>query len=175
LLKQFGADFQSFGEQARQFICDNKREDVQRLAHSLKGVAASLGALRVADAASDLEQVLRRGEPAEPALERVERELRPMMSGLARHFGVNLSATSSPRVAGQFEQQLSSLPLPEWVNDLRRLLNDGDIAAQQLWERRGEELKSLLPARTYGHLRRALENFEFEAALEALSRSKGGA
>ena len=175
LLKQFVADFQSFGEQARQLICEKKRDDAQRLAHSLKGVAASLGALRVAAAASDLEQVFRQGEPAEPALESVERELRPVMSGLASHLGVNLTATSSPRVAGRSEQQLSSLPLPEWVNDLRRLLNDGDIAAQQLWERRGEELKSLLPARTYGHLRRALENFEFEAALEALSRSKGGA
>ena len=175
LLRQFVADFQSFGEQARQFIGEGKREEAQRLAHSLKGVAASVGALRVAAAASELELVFRQGEASEPALASVERELRPVMSSLASHFGAEPAATSSPRVADPSEEQLSTLALPEWVNDLRRLLNDGDIAAQQLWEQRGEELKSLLPARTYAHLRRALENFEFEAALKALSRSQGGA
>lgn len=168
LLKQFVADFQSFGEQATQFLHKGELEDAQRLAHSLKGVAANLGALRVADAASELEHVLRRCEPSETALESVERELIPLIVGLADHFGISLTGTRSPPV-GPAEYNVSSAPLPAWVDDLRRLLSEGDIAAQQLWARRGEELKDLVPVQTYGQICRALENFEFEAALEALS------
>lgn len=168
LLKQFVADFQSFEEQTMQFLRQGKLQDAERLAHSLKGVAGSVGALRVAAAASDMEQVLRRGEPSETALESVERELRPMMNGLTDHFGAH-SATSPPPPVGPTEPIVSSLPLPEWVEDLRRLLVEGDVAAQQLWAQRGEELKDLLPVQTYGQVRRALENFEFETALIALS------
>jgi CheY-like chemotaxis protein len=167
LLKQFAADFRSFAEQLAQCLREGKHEDAQRLAHSLKGVAANLGAHRVADAASELERVLRSGEPLETALQRVERELFPLVTGLADHFGTNLVDTGPPD--SPTEHRLASVPLPEWVDDLRRLLNEGDIAAQQLWAQRGEELKDLMSVQTYGQIRRALENFEFEAALEALS------
>jgi hypothetical protein len=64
--------------------------------------------------------------------------------------------------------------LPPWVDELRRLLGDGDVAAQQLWSERGEELKNVLPPRTYAQVRRAVENFEFDAALSALTTEKAG-
>jgi two-component system sensor histidine kinase/response regulator len=167
LLKQFAADFRSFAEQLTQCLREGKHEDAQRLAHSLKGVAANLGARRVADAASELERVLRRREPSENALRSVEGELFPLVAGLANHFRARLIDAGPP--GRPAENRLASVPLPAWVDDLRRLLSEGDIAAQQLWTRRGEELKDLMPMRTYGQICRALENFEFEAALEALS------
>ena len=167
LLKQFAADFCSFVEQMTQCLREGKHEDAQRLAHSLKGVAANLGAHRVADAASELERALRSGEPFEAALQSVERELFPLMAGLADHFGTSLIDPGPPN--SPVERGLVSAQLPAWVDDLRRLLSEGDIAAQQLWGGRGEELKDLVPMRTYGQICRALENFEFEAALEALS------
>jgi two-component system sensor histidine kinase/response regulator len=167
LLKQFAADFRSFAEQLTQCLREGKHEDAQRLAHSLKGVAASLGARRVADAASELERILRRREPSENAHRSVEGELFPLVAGHADHFGARLIDAGPP--GRPAENRLASVPLPAWVDDLRRLLSEGDIAAQQLWTRRGEELKDLMPMGTYGQICRALENFEFEAALEALS------
>lgn len=168
LLEQFVTGFRSFGEQTRELLRAGKLDDAHRLAHSLKGVAASLGALRVAEAASELERALRDGEPSETALQSVEGKLIPLVVGLAEHFGV--SATDSrPPSLGAVERERSSLPLPAWVDELRRLLNEGDIAAQQLWARRGDELKDLVSVQTYGQIRRALENFEFDAASAALS------
>jgi hypothetical protein len=46
---------------------------------------------------------------------------------------------------------------------------DGDVAAQQLWAERGAELKDVLPAQLYAQVRRAVDNFEFDVALTALS------
>ena len=169
LLGRFLSDFRSFPQQAAQFLREGRLEDAQRLAHSLKGVAANLGAQPVAAAAGELEHALRRGEHSETALEGVGRELSPLMSGLADYFGTDAQVTGPLPAAGRAGQDVPSLPLPEWVEDLRRLLVEGDVAAQQLWAQRGEELKDLLPVQTYGQVRRALENFEFETALVALS------
>jgi signal transduction histidine kinase/CheY-like chemotaxis protein len=172
LLKQFVADFQSFQEQAIQLLRNGSLNDAQRLAHSLKGVAANLGALRLADAASEMEQMLRRGEHSRSALDNVVHELAPLVGGLADYFGIDLTYTSVSQ-SELVERNLSSVPqLPAWVDELRRLLGEGDIAAQQLWAQRGEELKDILSVRTYGQLRRAVENFDFGAALEALSIPK---
>lgn len=172
LLKQFVAGFRSFGQQTMEFLRDGKRDDAQRLAHSLKAVADSLGARRVAEAASKLELLLRRGEPSAAALTSVELELGPLMSALAVHFRSSLTGVELPSLVERPGPHLSSVPLPGWVDDLRQLLADGDVAARQLWEQRGEELSGLLPIDTYGRLRRALDNFEFDAALEALPAPK---
>ncbi len=172
LLTQFLSEFRRFPEQAAQWLREGKLDDAERLAHSLKGVAASLGAQRVADAAGELERVLRRGEPSEAAVECVKRELSPVISGLTDYFAADKTVGGPPPPVGAAGQSPRSPPLPEWVDELRRLLSDGDVAAQQLWERRGEELKDRLPMQRYGQIRRALENFDFEAALEALSTEK---
>jgi CheY-like chemotaxis protein len=172
LLSQFFSEFRSFPEQAAQLLRAGKLADAERLAHSLKGIAASLGARRVADAAGELERVLRRGEPSEAAVECVKRELSPVISGLTDYFAADKTVGGPPPPVGAAGQSPRSPPLPEWVDELRRLLSDGDVAAQQLWERRGEELKDRLPMQRYGQIRRALENFDFEAALEALSTEK---
>jgi signal transduction histidine kinase/CheY-like chemotaxis protein len=169
LLGRFLSDFRSFPEQAAHFLHEGKLDDAERLAHSLKGIAASLGAQRIADAVGALERAFGSGEALETFLESVKRELAPVMGGLAAHFGTGETVTTRPPSMGAAEQTLQARPLPQWVDDLRRLLSDGDISAQQLWERRGEELKDVLPMQTYGRIRRALENFEYDVALEALA------
>ena len=172
LLKQYVIGFSAFGEELTLNLREGRHEDATRLAHSLKGVAANVGSTRVADAAGELEQVLRRGEACDVALVAVERELRPIMSGLADHLHIDTTMTAPPIEAPSAPLDLSNLALPDWVDDLRRLLADGDVAAQQLWSERGEELQKMLPAKLYAQIRRAIENFEFDAALAALSTEK---
>jgi len=173
LLKRFVTDFQSFPEQMIKSLREDNVADAKRLAHSLNGVASSVGALRVAVAARELEQILQRCDPSESAVQAVERELQLVMNGLAKHFRTSSASSNSARVAGPTEQELPSLPLlPEWVDELRRLLSHGDVAALQLWEQRGEQLKGQLSVQKYAQIRRALENFEFDVALNALSMEK---
>jgi signal transduction histidine kinase/CheY-like chemotaxis protein len=175
LLKQFVMGFAAFGEELTLLVREGKLEDAQRLAHSLKGVAANVGADRVADTASVLEQVLKRSEAADNALADVERELKPVVAKLAEALHVDATMTTPPiDMAGARAVDLSELTLPEWVDELRRLMADGDVAAQQLWAERGEELRDLLPPQVYAQIRRALDSFEFDVALKALSTEKAG-
>jgi HPt (histidine-containing phosphotransfer) domain-containing protein len=175
LLKQFVMGFAAFGEELTLLVREGKFEDAQRLAHSLKGVAANVGADRVADTASVLEQVLKRSEAAENALAEVERELKPVVAKLAEVLHIDATMTTPPAgMTGTHGADLSDVTLPPWVDDLRRLMADGDVAAQQLWAERGEELRDLLPPQVYAHVRRALDNFEFDVALAALATEKAG-
>ena len=174
LLKQYVMGFSAFREELTLLLREGKHDDASRLAHSLKGVAANVGSMPVADAASELEQVLRRGEGPDQAIQSVEKVLRPVMNGLADQLHVDTTMTTPPVDAAAVDVDLSEITLPPWVDELRRLLGDGDVAAQQLWSERGDELKSVLPPKLFGQVRRAVENFEFDTALAALSTEKAG-
>ena len=60
--------------------------------------------------------------------------------------------------------------MPVWMEELLRVLKEGDIGAQQIWAQRSDELRRTLTPHTYSQVRHALENFEFDIALAALSR-----
>ncbi|HYH42962.1 MAG TPA: response regulator, partial [Burkholderiales bacterium] len=172
LLKQYVMAFSAFREELTLLLREGKHEDASRLAHSLKGVASNVGSMPVADAASELEQVLRRGEGPEQAMEAVEKVLRPLMNGLADQLNIDTTMTTPPVEAGTEEVDLSDITLPPWVDGLRKLLADGDVAAQQLWSERGGELKTVLPAKLFARVNRAVESFEFDAALASLTAEK---
>jgi HPt (histidine-containing phosphotransfer) domain-containing protein len=171
LLEQFLDTFQTFRDQIILLIGDGRYAEAARVAHSLNGVSSSLGAMRLSTAASVLEKLLCRQQPSDDALNNVAHELRPLISGLTEYFRAN--ATIGVPAVSQVEQQPSA-PLPDWVHDFRRLLSDGDVGARDLWSQRGEQLKSVLSIQRYGQVRRGLENFEFDAALEALSAHSSG-
>ena len=174
LLKQYVIGFSAFGEELTLMLREGKHEEATRLAHSLKGVAGNVGSTTVADAAGELEHALGRGEAPDTAMSRVERVLRPVMAALAEALHIDTTMIAPPIDTAGPEADLADVSLPPWVDELRRLLGDGDVAAQQLWSERGEALKSVLPPRIYGQVRRAVENFEFDAALAALTAEKAG-
>jgi hypothetical protein len=101
--------------------------------------------------------------------------LKPVVAKLAEALHIDATMTTPPAdMTGAQPADLSDVTLPPWVEDLRGLMADGDVAAQQLWAERGEELRDLLPPQVYAHVRRALDNFEFDVALKALATEKAG-
>jgi two-component system, sensor histidine kinase and response regulator len=174
LLQQFVSEFRSFSDQAHRLIREGKLTEAERLAHSLKGIAATIGASSLAGAAGELERVLHQRGSSGSACEWVTKELSHVVSGLAEFFAAGEKTAEGPRVAEAAGRRARSAPLPEWVDELRRLLSDGDVAAQQLWERRGEELKDRLSMQQYGRIRRAVQDFDFDDALAALAVEKIG-
>ena len=169
LLDQFGREFDHFGEQMRALLAEQKLGDARRLAHSLKGVAANLGAKAVAEAAAILEKEIRAGHDHSAALADAERQLVPLVNGLKES-----QAPRSSYAADASEPQLSSAPfaepMPDWMEELLSLLKEGDIGAQQVWAQRSDELRKTLAPQTYNQVCHALEKFEFDIALAALSR-----
>ena len=121
--------------------------------------------MEISSAAGDVERRLDRGEPVDDAVKETERVLTPVIARLAEHLGVDAAAQDDAAEATRFP----AVTLPPWVDELRRFLADGDVAAQLLWNERGEELKSVLPAKCYAEVRGAIERFDFDAALAALT------
>jgi len=174
LLRHFASSFRTFGSDVRNSLAAGRREEAMGLAHSLKGVAANLGATGVAASCANLERLLCDGGDAIPALDTLQAELYPLLDRLRAYFDAKMAANHSS--AFSIEPSAAACrEMPEWVNELKRLLADGDVAAQRLWKQRGEELAQALPAHVHGKVRRALENFEFDAALEALAVASASA
>jgi CheY-like chemotaxis protein len=168
LLNQFVTEYWTFHERARQLSRNGETTELLRLAHSLKGVAASLGANRIADAAGKLERAVREGR-TDDGIDEVESKLRPLFRTLVDQLGI---VGSSLGELGTEQPLASEYSLPAWVDELRKLLQEGDIAAQHLWEQRGEELNGTVPLQRLGQIRRAVESFQFDAALKLLPRPK---
>jgi signal transduction histidine kinase/DNA-binding response OmpR family regulator len=166
LLRRFMVEFRGVGAQLRALLGDGRRSDAGRLAHSLAGVAANLGAIAAADAARRLEEALSRNLPVDDVLNQVETKTGSLIQRLASCLEDDAELEAA---AGQLA---GSDPLDaetaSWVRQLRHLLAEGDVAAQHLWSQRGDELIPVLPVHAWGQVRRAIESFEFERAIEVL-------
>jgi two-component system, sensor histidine kinase and response regulator len=169
LLRHFASSFRTFVSDLRGCMGAGSTDEAMRLLHSLKGVAANLGATRVASSSATLECALRDREPAIPALETLQADLQSLLDGLRAWFHDEMAANEVSPSDSADASATACGEMPEWVSELKRLLADGDVAAQRLWTLHGEELTHVLPAHVHGKIRRALETFEFDTALQALA------
>lgn len=89
VLRDFHARFANEPAAIRAAIADLDFSVAERRAHSAKGLAATIGASTLQDAAHQLEIALGRGEaPPLPVLERYEQELQRVIGGIALGFGI---------------------------------------------------------------------------------------
>jgi two-component system sensor histidine kinase/response regulator len=169
LVKQFAAELGRMREQLRDATSTGKLDDAQRLAHSLKGVAANLGADRLSQLAADLERDLVEGADPETACAALDRELEAFTGTLRRELGL----TSAERAPSPFktiaDRTDDGTVLPRWLEQLTSLLSEGDVRAQSLWDQHAADIAQFLSPEGYQRARRAVENFEFDMALEALT------
>jgi two-component system, sensor histidine kinase and response regulator len=135
----------------------------QRLAHTLKGVAAQIGATGVADSAARLERALRGRATTET--------LRELQLRTSRELDTLLDA-----IRGQHATALTALPRPTPVDadllrsvcrDLARSLSDDDFASSQLLTEHADLLSAGL-AEQYAVIADAVHRFDFAAALDGL-------
>jgi len=132
-------------------------DEARRLAHSMKGAAGALGAVAVQAAAAELEKAIRAEQPA--AI------IEPLRQSLAAAYGA-LGDALRPLLAAQPEPGQPEAPeqsLETTLNELRRLLHDGDIHAQELL-RQNEPLLRRALGDAFPPFARLIDNFDFEAA-----------
>ena len=163
LLRQFYRRHQDFGPEFRRAVDAADQVSAERLAHTLKGAAATIGADVVAEAASELEAACAAGkEPSriEAALQRTVAALVPVLAGLRDMTPAAASPTAPPSVDTESLQTL--------LARLRGLLADGDVEAAPV-------ARSLLPLMqgttneaAIGRVMTLVDEFDFEAALVVL-------
>ena len=158
LLRRFQEEHAGSAEVIAAALQAGEMERAQREAHSLKGVAANLGARRLSVLAGGVEQALRRGQGIGAAqldaLRTVQRETLAAMQAHTDPPG-RKAGTRSP---GGLAPKLARLA---------QLLDDHDAEAKDYFAGFAQELGTP-PTTAFLRLRMAIDSYETEAARDAL-------
>ena len=170
LLRQFAAEQVGAVEKVRTELAAGDRASAERSAHTLKGMAGTLGAGELQQRAAKLEQKLKEevsAQQCEALLRAAEEELVRLVAAL--------------KVALPEEQPAKGVPAPEvavdWararevVERLQRLLTADDAEAIDLFEQEAELLRPALGAGA-APVEQGLQDWNLAAALEALRTAR---
>ncbi|HIJ61758.1 MAG TPA: PAS domain S-box protein [Rhodospirillaceae bacterium] len=142
---------------------DADAEAATRVAHTLKGVAGSIGAKAVQAAAALLEKACKDGGDIDARLAAVLAELDPVMAGLAALEGGVQAVAAKPMTMPEDELRAA-------LERLGELLRDSDTEAETLL---GELMDKLAGTPWAGRLEpvaKAVDGYDFDAALAALEQ-----
>jgi two-component system sensor histidine kinase/response regulator len=167
LLRKFVASQAEAVQQVRVALDHGQVADAERVAHTLKGLAASLGAQNLCQEAGELEYRLQTpGEqPLEPCLAQTEAELDALVAalralpGLLLQGPVEVSAVLSPAQRAQVHGV---------VQTLQQMLEQDDSEAANLWQAHAPDLRAVLQRAEA--LEQAITGYDFEAALKLLRK-----
>ncbi len=163
LLGQFARGHGEDAARMRELLAADQRADAQRLVHSLKGLAATLGAFHLSALARDLEQGFRADHPKielVSAIDALEAEMWPLIAKIRRLV---------PEPAGDIGlipaiDRVAAQPLLE---ELLGLLAKDDTRATQLWRQSARLIHGLLGPGVRS-VQPHIEGFEYDMALEKL-------
>ncbi len=161
MLNMFTAGHGNAWAEIRQALDAGDQAAAERLAHSVKGVAGTIGAAHLQECAAGLEQAIRnRHEP-----ETVEEQLRTFQGAL-REVVTGLEATLPPP-----PDAIHPPGSGEDFHVVRRtligLLKDDDCTACDYFETHSALFGDALPGE-FASIRAAIRGFDFEAALAVL-------
>lgn len=164
VLQMFVTDYTSIGHQIETALNDNELASVERLIHTVKGVAGTIGAHDLAKVALVLEQSTKKEKPIHEELAQFKEVLHLTMSSLATLSCI----VQSPETTNEKKQPGDAEKITNILIELQTLLSGKNFQAKIKWR----ELKTVLqtvPDKKRLQLDYAISNFEFERALEILT------
>jgi signal transduction histidine kinase/DNA-binding response OmpR family regulator len=165
MLSQFAYDFENYETTFENYITHSEWTDAERLAHTLKGLAGTLGVNDIQIHANNLETAFKnqQTELAQLALAEMKPLLTPLLQSLKAFFVVEKPKDEST------DLKIPSGQLPDCLPKLLELLNEGDSDAMDLWENYHAEFAQSLSPKLMNRINNAIQNFEFDAAHELLT------
>jgi two-component system sensor histidine kinase/response regulator len=153
-------------EDIRQALGKADVDTAERLAHTLKGLSASVGAEPLQQSMSDIEEAVHVGqdtasitallEPAATQLQALVTDLRATPGVVAELAPV----VSEPLTPAQHNYMQTV------IQELRKLLEQDDADVQALWESHAHALRSVMPQAE--EIEQAIQGFDFEEALRLM-------
>ncbi len=150
----------------RTCLTNGEREEARRLAHSLKGAAATLGAVAVQKSAAALEAAIREEQEVASIGTLIERTASDY-TALSRQLQ-NLLADKETSVG----QAAASADYRSILEKIEKELREGDISVQESVRQNAASLRQALGDR-YTLFERFVSAFAFEEALALLSQKTG--
>ena len=159
LLRRFVKDHTGTATDIRQLLSGQQGEEARRRAHTLKGVAGNLGAKQVQRLADDVYSAAEDDDSSR--LEPLLGELDVALTEIAENIVRNLPAVPTPEGSELSEADLKRL---------RALIEDSDSEALDYFMAAHAALIESHDATLVEDLQRALQDYDFEIALDALCR-----
>ena len=171
LLRQFAAQQADAPVQIAQQLKAGDRASAERTAHTVKGVAANLGAKKVQAAASELEKALREGvDPGrqEVLLRQVSDILKPLVAGIQAALGDEPSGAAAVAVA------VEPAELRRVAGKMNQYLKDCDAAASGCLEEHRGALASLFNPDEFQKFEQQVQGYAFGEAQFQLQQAMKG-
>ncbi len=166
LLGRFIQNQGDFAANLQAALAAHDDRSARRLAHTLKGVAAQIGADPLAAKAGELEDAIHAGQTDHAALQAdVEATLRCLLDALAAQLADEDDSAGATTVATTTASPAAQQAL---LKSLIEKLEGDDFDCGQFLERHDDALRSLLGAR-HDSVKDAVERFDFHSALAVLA------
>ena len=164
LLARFVAGQRDFADRLGSALACADTASARRLAHTLKGIAAQIGADRLSRSAGELENAIGRPDGAPETLDSLRGEvvaqLRVLIDVLEPWLAGRVPAESAGLVGAE--------GFPEVSQRLLELLADDDFAVGRYLAEHAAVLRDGLGEQGYAALAGAVRNFDFDTARETL-------
>ena len=162
LLRQFANTEADAAQRVGTALAENDRVLAERLAHSVKGVSANIGAHAVQNAASHLEKAIATSAPA-AEIEAWRASLADCLAEVVYGLKTALERADSEPVRAVDPAQLKNV-----VERLSRYLAESNAAAADYFEEAGSHLRSLFEEHQFEHFAGLVESFMFPEAYQEL-------
>ncbi|MEE8423052.1 MAG: Hpt domain-containing protein [Thermodesulfobacteriota bacterium] len=141
----------------------------ERSAHTLKSIAGQIGADILFDIARELESTIKKGnqENLASSLNSCGKELASVIEGLRP---LSISSDVTPESSAFSAKEIDMKELAPILRELTTLLKDDDAKAIRLLEKLPESLKSSVVSDDYAELVKAVNQYDFNGAIDITDR-----
>nr|WP_276569385.1 response regulator [Halorhodospira halophila] len=162
LLQRFASQLEGELGQLPAALDRGDPETARRVAHTLKGTAATVGATRLAEAAAGVDRCLKAGESVSDEL---HRELRAALDEVSAGLEVlaDAATTSAP------QPPLDATAAREALNRLYTALRANELVDEALVDAALHHLRALSDEATVRRVRQQIDQFDYDAATEVLA------
>jgi two-component system sensor histidine kinase/response regulator len=176
LLRNFAVDFDGFAANVETMLESGDWLAASGRAHTLKGLAATLGAWEVRALTTGLEQAIRGRDLvfARQHLAQTGSSLDSVLSAVRivfndAEFALADHSPEDERYGPTWQPDGESAPIASWLPHLRALLEQGDAEALTYWRTRKLEIGKQMPEELIERMTAKIDGFDFDAALSLLA------
>jgi two-component system, sensor histidine kinase and response regulator len=168
LLGQFYNGNIGLAESIKAALTDNDNNTAARLVHTAKGVAANLGAVRLATAGNSLEASLKQGKESgiELLLEKFSNELTIVLDGIKMFEDASAAGDSEP--AGSSLAYVDMDKVEPLLISLMHLLETGMVDSIEQIDILEEHLRNSKDKLQFGQLKQDVVKFDMDSAMMKL-------
>jgi two-component system, sensor histidine kinase and response regulator len=163
LLRKFAEQQHVAAEALRAAVSAGDTATAECISHSLKGAAATLGAVALSDAAANAETAIKTGRGVEASIKSLSYTLDPTIAAIAKALPEEGAGSGSTKTEGD------AASIKEPLIRLKQLLEGDDSEAADFIVDAKACLRGVLTPTEIKTLVERIGNFDFEAALNCLS------